>query len=108
MANTYKSKALTLNTTGSNILYTVPTNTTTLIKSCYCGNTGATNSGICLFFNKSGSATDYFLVSESIVPKQAAFQPITEPIILEESDVLKTSITLSSSIDILLSYLELT
>lgn len=108
MANTYKSTALNLSTTGSFTLYTVPQNTTTLVKSCYCGNVYSTNVSVDIFIEKSGSSTDSYLISGALVPFQASFQPITEPIILQEEDSIKVSTTTSGSIDTLLSYVELT
>ena len=108
MANTYKLNANELNASGSTTIYTAPSSTTTLVKSLYIANVTSSGVSIDVILNKSGSATNYYLISGSTVPYQTSFQPISDTIVLQAGDSLKINTPFRSGSDTLLSYMEIT
>ena len=108
MPNTYKLTAVEINPTGSTTIYTAPTSTTTLIKSLYLSNVATGSINLSVAINKSGSTNDIFLISQSSVPVQTSFQPISDTLVLQAGDLLKIATTAISSSDALLSYMEIT
>ena len=107
MPNTYKSTAAEINATGSVTIYTVPSSTTTIVKSLYLSNTITGSISLDVIIKKSGSAINYFLISSASVPLQSAFQPISDTLILQTGDSLVIGNSLPSSSDAILSYLEI-
>jgi hypothetical protein len=108
MPNTYKLNANKILASGSTTIYTSPLNTTTLVKSLYISNVSSSGVFIDVILNKSGSATNYFLITGSTVPYQTAFQPISDTIVLQTGDSLKINTPFQSGSDTLLSYMEIT
>jgi hypothetical protein len=108
MANTYKLNANELNASGSTTIYTAPLGTTTLVKSLYIANVSSSGVTIDVILSKSGSATNYYLISGATVPYQSSFQPISDTIVLQTGDSLKISTPFQSGSDTLLSYMEIT
>ena len=108
MANTYKINANKLNASGSTTIYTTPLGTTTLVKSLYIANVTSSGVFIDVILSKSGSATNFYLISGSTVPYQTSFQPISDTIALQTGDSLKISTPFQSGSDTLLSYMEIT
>lgn len=108
--NTYKLTATKILATGSTTLYTAPTSpsTTSIVKNLYISNLTTGSIYMDVVVNKSGSATDFFLIRSASVPVQTSFQPITDPLILQAGDSIKVSAAVVSGSDTLLSYLEIT
>ena len=107
MPNTYKSTAVELHATGSVTIYTTPSLTTTIVKSLYLSNTITGSISLDVIINKSGSSTNYFLISHAAVPVQSAFQPISDTLVLQTGDSLVIGNSLPSSSNAILSYLEI-
>lgn len=108
MANTYKLNANQLNASGSTTIYTAPAGTTTLVKSLYIANISSSGVAIDVILSKSGSATNYHLISGSTIPIQTSFQPISDTIVLQTGDSLKINTPFRSGSSTLLSYMEIT
>jgi hypothetical protein len=108
MPNTYKLTAVEINPSGSTTIYTTPTSTTTLVKSLYLSNVSTGSINLSVALNKSGSATDIFLISQSSVPVQTTFQPISDTLVLQTGDALKVIAFSISSSDAIMSYMEIT
>ena len=108
MANTYKLNANELNASGSTTIYTAPAGTTTLVKSLYIANVTSSGVFIDVILSKSGSATNYYLISGSTIPIQTSFQPISDTIVLQTGDSLKINTPFRSGSSTLLSYMEIT
>jgi hypothetical protein len=109
MANTYKLNANEINATGSTTIYTVPINvTSSIIKSLYISNITTGSINIDVIINKSGSATNYWLIQSSSIPTQVSFQPISDTLILQLGDSMKISNNTISGSHTLLSYMEIT
>jgi len=106
--NTYKLTATKVLATGSTTLYTAPAATTAIVKNLYISNTSTGSLYLDVVVNKSGSATNYFLIQSASVPVQTSFQPISDPLVLQIGDVIKINASVISGSDTLMSYLEIT
>ena len=105
--NTYKSTAVKLLASGSTTVYTASAATTTLVKNIYIANIITSSIYVDVIMNKSGSATNYYLISSGSVPVQTSFQPISDPIVLQTGDSIKINQSTVSGSDIIMSYLEI-
>lgn len=108
MANTYKLAATKILATGSTTLYTAPSASTAIVKNIYISNTTTGSIYMDIVVNKSGSATNYFLIQSASVPVQTSFQPISDPLVLQTGDAVKINTSVVSGSDTLMSYLEIT
>lgn len=108
MANIYKLAAAKILATGSTTLYTAPAATTSIVKNIYISNTTTGSIYMDIVVNKSGSATNYFLIQSASVPVQTSFQPISDPLVLQTGDAVKINTSVVSGSDTLMSYLEIT
>jgi len=106
MADAFYSDLFKLTTTGATTLYTTPAATTTLIKSVYSANIDTVSVTIDLYITRG--ATNYYIIKNGIIPPQTTLQIITEPIVLEASDVLVAQASTAFAIDITVSYMERT
>ena len=109
MPNIFKSIGNKLNTTSETSVYTVPNATTALIKSVYAANINETNAvNFDVYITKSGSADDFYIIKEAIVPIKSTLQAITETLVLQPGDEIKTKSSLASGIDVFTSFMEIT
>ncbi len=105
MANIYQNAKLSLTTTADTVLYTVPANSRAIVKSILLAEdaAGAATAKVTLT-NAAGTAFVLDnLVSLSANEKE---QVITEPLVMEESEVLKVQAA-SGNIDVVASILEI-
>tara|TARA_A100001515_G_C4527925_1_gene195872 strand:- start:512 stop:844 length:333 start_codon:yes stop_codon:yes gene_type:complete len=105
MANIYQNAKLSLTTTANTVLYTVPANSRAIVKSILLAEdaAGAATAKVTLT-NAAGTAFVLDnLVSLSANEKE---QVITEPLVMEESEVLKVQAA-SGNIDVVASILEI-
>ena len=105
MANIYQNAKLSLTTTANTVLYTVPANSRAIVKSILLAEdaAGAATAKVTLT-NAAGTAFVLDnLVSLSANEKE---QVITEPLVMEESEILKVQAA-SGNIDVVASILEI-
>ncbi len=105
MANIYQNAKLSLTSTANTVLYTVPANSRAIVKSILLAEdaAGAATAKVTLT-NAAGTAFVLDnLVSLSANEKE---QVITEPLVMEESEVLKVQAA-SGNIDVVASILEI-
>ena len=105
MANTYQNAKISLTTTADTVLYTVPANSRAIVKSILLAEdaAGAATAKVTLV-NAAGTAFVLDnLVSLSANEKE---QVITEPLVMEESEILKVQAA-SGNIDVVASILEI-
>ena len=105
MATIYQNAKLSLTTTADTVLYTVPSNSRAIVKSILLAEdaAGAATAKVTLT-NAAGTAFVLDnLVSLSANEKE---QVITEPLVMEESEVLKVQAA-SGNIDVVASILEI-
>ncbi len=108
MPNTYKLTAVEILATGSTTVYTAPAATTAILKSLYLTNLTTGSIGLDVIVQKSGSSNNFYLIPSASIPVQAAFQPISDTLVLQTGDSLRIGASVISSSDALLSYMEIT
>jgi len=106
MANIYKNQKLDLTTTAATTLYTVPSNSRAIVKSilvCDDSNNGST---ITLTLTDASSNV-FVLFDVKTVAGHATEQLLSEPLILQESEVLTATAADANRLHVVASILEL-
>ena len=106
MANIYKNQKLDLTTTDITTLYTVPSNSRAIVKSilvCDDSNNGST---ITLTLTDASSNV-FVLFDVKSVAGHATEQLLNEPLILQESEILKVTAADADRLHVVASILEI-
>ena len=107
MANNYKVKGINLATTAQTSLLTAASGRTIIIRSVRISNKTGNTPTITLFVtDSSGSATFEYLRTQSLT-SHSTTEVISKPLVLEENDILKATMSSTDSVDIIISYLEI-
>ena len=105
MANIYQNAKISLTTTADTVLYTVPSNSRAIDKSILVAEDAAGSATVKVTLVNSSSTI--FVIDNLIT--LAAYenkQVISEPLIMEESEVLKVQAA-SGAVDVVASVLEI-
>ena len=106
MANIYKNQKLDLTTTAATTLYTVPSNSRAIVKSilvCDDSNNGST---ITLTLTDASSNV-FVLFDVKTIAGHATEQLLSEPLILQESEVLTATAADADRLHVVASILEI-
>ena len=106
MANIYKNAKLDLTTTAATTLYTVPSNSRAIVKSilvCDDSNNGST---ITLTLTDASSNV-FVLFDVKTIAGHATEQLLSEPLILQESEVLTATAADANRLHVVASILEI-
>ena len=105
MANVYTNKKTSLTSSGATTLYTVPANSRAIVKSLLIAEDASSTATIeVTLTNASGTA---FVVDKEVsLSSKAKEQVLSEPLIMEESEILKVNAT-SGAADVIASILEI-
>jgi len=106
MANIYKNQKQDLTTTDITTLYTVPSNSRAIVKSilvCDDSNNGST---ITLTLTDPSSNV-FVLFDVKTIAGHATEQLLTEPLILQESEILKVTAADANRLHVVASILEI-
>jgi len=106
MANIYKNQKQDLTTTDITTLYTVPSNSRAIVKSilvCDDSNNGST---ITLTLTDASSNV-FVLFDVKSVAGHATEQLLSEPLILQESEILKVTAADANRLHVVASILEI-
>jgi|TARA_S200002703_G_scaffold154924_1_gene158458 hypothetical protein len=106
VANIYKNAKVDLTTTDITTLYTAPSNSRAIVKSilvCDDSNNGST---ITLTLTDAASAI-FVLFDVKTVAGHATEQLLSEPLILQESEVLKVTAADANRLHVVASILEI-
>ena len=103
MANIYKNEMFALANTGTNLLYTVPSDTQAIVKTLQTTNLGA-NTVVTLTANNT--TTSYTAAIENVVANTAV-NLLKGPLILQESESLSITAATSNVVSGVLSVLEI-
>ena len=105
MANTYKSYFVDLTTTNKTLIYTVPANTTALVKTIQLTNeTGSTN--VQVYVTDSSASTEYEIAHITMSARSTdnfAFGTI----VLEAADIIKIEAANANRVTGVVSVLEI-
>jgi hypothetical protein len=106
MANSFKNKKVDLTTTGLTTLYTVPTATTTVIKSLLVSEDAGSGSTITItLVNSSGAIFNLF--KDKAVASKATTELLSQPLVMEESEILKVQAADANELHVIASILEI-
>lgn len=106
MANSFKNKKVDLTTTDLTTLYTVPTATTTVVKSLLVSEDAGSGSTITITLVDSSGAIFNLFKDKSIASK-ATTELLTQPLIMEESEILKVQAADANELFVIASILEI-
>ena len=106
MANIYKNEKKDLTTTDITTLYTVPSNSRAIIKSilvCDDSNNGST-----ITVTLTDASSNVFVLFDvKTIAGHATEQLLTEPLILQESEILKVTAADANRLHVVASILEI-
>jgi hypothetical protein len=105
MANIYKNAKLSLTTSANTALYTVPSNSRAIVKSILIAEDANSTATAEVTLVDSG-ATAYMVDKDVSLSAKEKEQVITEPLVMEESEIIKVDAT-SGSVDVIASILEI-
>ena len=106
MANSFKNKKVDLTTTDLTTLYTVPTATTTFVKSLLVSEDAGSGSTITItLVNASG--TIFNLFKDIAIASKATTELLSQPLVMEESEVLKVQAADANELHVIASILEI-
>jgi len=104
MANSFKNKKVDLTTTDLTTLYTVPSATTTVIKSLLVSEDAGSGSTITItLVNSSGAIFNLF--KDKAIASKATSELLTQPLVMEESEVLKVQAADANELHVIASIL---
>ena len=106
MANSFKNKKVDLTTTDLTTLYTVPTATTTVVKSLLVSEDAGSGTTITItLVNASG--TIFNLFKTKAIASNATTELLTQPLVMEESEILKVQAADANELHVIASILEI-
>jgi len=106
MANSFKNKKVDLTTTNLTTLYTVPTATTTVIKSLLVSEDAGSGSTITItLVNSDGNIFNLF--KDKAIGSKATTELLTQPLVMEESEILKVQAADANELFVIASILEI-
>ena len=105
MANIYKNAKLSLTSSVNTALYTVPSNSRAIVKSILIAEDANSTATAEVTLVDAG-ATPYMIDKDVSLSAKGKEQVITEPLVMEESEILKVDAT-SGSVDVIASILEI-
>jgi len=106
MANIYKNAKIDLISTDDTVLYTVPSNSRAIVKSILV--TEDANSGTTITVSLLNSAGAIFNIAKTKpIAALATIQILTEPLIMQESEVLKVQAGDANELFVISSILEI-
>ena len=106
MANSFKNKKVDLTTTDLTTLYTVPTATTTVVKSLLVSEDAGSGSTITItLVNSSGVIFNLF--KDKAIASKATTELLSQPLVMEESEILKVQAGDANELHVIASILEI-
>ena len=106
MANNFKNKKVDLTTNNLTTLYTVPTATTTVVKSLLVTEDAGSGSTITItLVNSSGDIFNLF--KDKAIASKATTELLTQPLVMEESEILKVQAADANELHVIASILEI-
>ena len=105
MANSFTNKKVDLTTTNATTLYTVPTATTTIIKSILVSEDSGNADTLTVTITDTADAV-FSLFKTKAISANATVELLTAPLVMEESEVLKVTAATANRLHVVLSALE--
>tara|TARA_Y100001963_G_scaffold23215_1_gene30736 strand:- start:119 stop:445 length:327 start_codon:yes stop_codon:yes gene_type:complete len=105
MANNYKFTGVALATSSETTLLTAAADTTVVIKSIRVANNTSNTPTISLDVADNSASAEYTILRTQTLSANTAVELLSVPLILEESDALKATMSSTDSTHIGISYL---
>tara|TARA_E500000081_G_scaffold47522_2_gene50971 strand:+ start:185 stop:526 length:342 start_codon:yes stop_codon:yes gene_type:complete len=105
MANSFINKKVDLTTTDLTTLYTVPSFKTAIIKSLIVSEDAGSGSTITITLVNSSSAI-FNLFKDKAIASKATTELLTQPLVMEEGDILKVQAADANELHVIASILE--
>ena len=106
MANSFKNKKVDLTTTDLTTLYTVPSFKTAVIKSLIVSEDAGSGSTITItLVNSSGAIFNVY--KDKAIASKATSELLSQPLVMEESEVLKVQAADANELHVIASLLEI-
>jgi len=106
MANNYKNSKVDLTTTNITTLYTAPSATQTIVKSILVSNDSGSQDTITLTITDASSNV-FSLFKTKAVSANATVELLSQPLVLQESEILKATAATGNRLHIVVSMLEI-
>ena len=106
MANIYRNAKVDLTTTAATTLYSVPSDSRAIVKSILVSDDSGSGDSITVTVTDASSNVFSLFKSKSI-GTNATEQLLSEPLILQESEILKVTATTADRLHVVASILEL-
>tara|TARA_R100000541_G_scaffold9724_2_gene17438 strand:+ start:150 stop:491 length:342 start_codon:yes stop_codon:yes gene_type:complete len=105
LANTFTNKKLDLTATSATTLYTVPSATTSIVKSILVSEDSGNADTITVTITDA-SAVVFNLFKTKAIGANATVELLTAPLVVEEDEILKVTAATANRLHVLLSALE--
>ena len=106
MANSFKNKKVDLTTADLTTLYTVPSATTTVVKSILVSEDAGSGTTITVTLVDSSGAV-FSLFKTKTISGNATTELLTNPLIMEEGEILKVQAADANQLHVVASILEI-
>ena len=106
MANRFLNKKVDLTTTDLTTLYTVPTATTTVVKSILVSEDAGSGTTITVTL-VDASSNVFSLFKTKTISGNATTELLTQPLVMEESEILKVQAGDANELHVIASILEI-
>jgi hypothetical protein len=106
MANSFKNKKVDLTTTDLTTLYTVPAATTTVVKSILVSEDAGSGTTITVTLVDANSNV-FSLFKTKTISGNATTELLTQPLVMEESEILKVQAGDANELHVIASILEI-
>ena len=106
MANIYNNAKVDLTTTNNTTIYTTPAGSRAIIKNIVVSDDSGNGDSITMTITDASSAI-FSLFKTKTIAANATTEMISEPIILEESEILKAQATTAGRLHVVVSLLEI-
>jgi|TARA_X000001388_G_C2190337_1_gene107289 hypothetical protein len=120
LADTFKNSSLDVVNTDLNAVYTVPTGsvgvtgtpptfpTTAVIKSIIVASDSANATLVDVKYTDTSASATFVLFNQKSVTANATVELLEQPLVLEESDILKVQANAANQVHVTVSVLEIT
>ena len=106
MANIYRNAKVDFTTTDNTTVYTSPSNSRAIIKSILVSDDSGSGDSINVTLTDASAAV-FSLFKTKAIASNATTELITQPIVLQESEVLKAQATTADRLHMVVSLLEI-
>jgi hypothetical protein len=106
VANIYKNSLVDLTTTDNTVIYTTPSDSRAIIKSIIVSEDAGSGCDITFTITNAASAV-FSLFKDKTIASKTTTELLTQPLILQENDVLKAQASDANELHIIASILEI-